>query len=223
MKTVLLSTFCVFFASSVAIAENVWPPYWAGWARTAHAEWDTWTVDVSGYSSPDVWSSNPSLPFNPYAFFAGASVLEEFEGRTNVVELTGDLEVQFWLDNFEGGESKEVQIQITYYVDQDLDPQVFPGWYLPGGEEVVASELVDSTTHADGWVTDLWTITIEPNPSDEWFALFALDRDTNLQPFYPARVDQVVIDTWCVPEPSAMVLLAMGVLCAACRRRAVQA
>ena len=48
-----------------------------------------------------------------------------------------------------------------------------------------------------------------PNPSEEWFALYARD-DSGSTPWYPTYIDQVVIDTWCVPEPTSLALLSIG-------------
>ena len=63
--------------------------------------------------------------------------------------------------------------------------------------EVVQSTVVDAL-----YYHEVIRITLEPNPPEEWIAI--LPRDCTLY------IDEIVVDTICVPEPATMVLLGLG-------------
>jgi len=70
-------------------------------------------------------------------------------------------------------------------------------------------------TDPPGWVTAAYEFTIEPNPL--WEEIY-LKFEFSPNPTPAAYVDQVVIDTWCIPEPATLGLLFVGGL-ALVRRR----
>ena len=216
-KKTLMVIVCVLFAGSFVLADDVFPPTWRGQDRTVYAHWDNWDDDPASVA-PDSFSTNPVLPDDPYAVLSGADVIpDDFMGRSGVIEMFEDFGVEFWLPNYDANPTKQVQIQITYWLDNN-NVQVIPGWYLPGGESVVYSTLAHYASHPDGWITEVWGLIIEPNPSEEWFSLFATDRDLG-DPWYPAYIDQVVIDTQCIPEPITLTLFMVGGLTLNLRRR----
>jgi hypothetical protein len=165
---------------------------------------------------PDSWNSNPGLsnPPNAYAY-NGTSLLSEFQGRTNVIELTGDRQIDFWLPNFyqdPPNPYKEVQIQVTYFATSgsqysSVDASAFP--YLA---EVSEPVFINEYYHGDGWYTDVWDLQIQPNPPSEFIYVNFTNGLLGQQPLYPAYLDQVVIDTICVPEPATICLLGLGAL-----------
>jgi hypothetical protein len=68
---------------------------------------------------------------------------------------------------------------------------------------------VEELPLADGWTETTYTWRIEPNPPDEFFTIGGT-----------INVDELVIDTWCIPEPAALSLLALGSMVLLRRRRA---
>ncbi len=64
-------------------------------------------------------------------------------------------------------------------------------------------DTVRTNPDADGWVTEVLKFRLEPNPPWEILTMGEFIS-------YPAYVDQVVIDTICIPEPGTLVLLAVG-------------
>ncbi|MHC4060649.1 MAG: PEP-CTERM sorting domain-containing protein [Planctomycetota bacterium] len=51
----------------------------------------------------------------------------------------------------------------------------------------------------DGWVSSLFMIDIWPNPSEEWISIKG-----------DIMVDELAIDTYCIPEPVTILLLGCG-------------
>ncbi|MEN6357246.1 MAG: PEP-CTERM sorting domain-containing protein [Armatimonadota bacterium] len=80
---------------------------------------------------------------------------------------------------------------------------------LPGNETVRPFDLVSETSDPVYSLSD-WVI--EPNP---YWEQISLGKTAN------TIIDRIIIDTWCVPEPSSIIVLAggLGTLLAFRRRR----
>ncbi|MDD5327946.1 MAG: PEP-CTERM sorting domain-containing protein [Phycisphaerae bacterium] len=205
----------IFIAPGPATADFVMPP-WAGQDGTVYAEWNDWT----GFPSPmppDFWESYPDeLQSSPAAYaFGTSSLLTSYAGRNNVIQLNEDNGLIFDIPNFGPNEHKEVWIQVTYYpAMQGQSP-----WFDIGTtteSDVNGPFFIDSVEFG-GWVTDIWSLQIWPNPEREEIALnFSIALTglgaTALDIPYPAYIDQVAVDTWCIPEPTTIFLLGLGTL-----------
>lgn len=228
MRRAIAAVACVLLAGGVAGGEDVSAPTWRGEDKTLYAKWDTWGADWDQYvvvtEEPDEWSSNPSLTEAPYYYLDpdGGTIWQAADGRNDILQVSDDGMFWLYLPNFPGGPLKEVQVQVTYYTDDNWNPVVIP-YVVPSTGELKALSLVDFVEHADGWVTDIWSASLEPNPGYEYIDFYAVDYATTQQKWYPAYIDQVVVDTQCVPEPAALALLAAGALAALLRRRRVPA
>lgn len=75
--------------------------------------------------------------------------------------------------------------------------------------EYAAVPTVTSPPDANGWVTSAYDFQFQPNPWNEKIELKFNDT---------AFIDQVVIDTICIPEPATL-LLGLGCLVLARGRR----
>jgi hypothetical protein len=210
-KLTTICLVCVLSTASIVLADNIIPPSWRGQPGTVTAEWDNW----EGYSYmmyPDAWTSNPQLSSTPNAHaYNGASLLPTFNGRTNVIELTGDRQIDFWLPNFDNKNPyKDVWIQVTYFATPNqwssVDASVFPY-----SAEISEPVLITEYPHGDGWFTDVWNLQIYPNPASEFIYVNFTNGLYGIEPSYPAYLDQVVIDTIC-PEPTTICLLGLGAL-----------
>ncbi|GAG25684.1 unnamed protein product, partial [marine sediment metagenome] len=141
--------------------------------------------------------------------------LEQF-GRDWVVEVHIDDDLIFHLDNYDiANEEKWVRVQITYW-PQAAPPSGFNVWTDQGGPVPVPAAEAGSYDHTDGWVTKAYDFILEPNP--DWEDI-GLKFEFSPNPMPSAYVDQVVIDTWCVPEPGTLGLLLLGGLALLNRRR----
>lgn len=226
MKKVLPVLLCISFVAGFAYADDLRAPDWRGDPRTVMAEWDSWTSIMVQASLPDYWSSNPGGITTPTATAKpGTGLIGNWGGRDDVLSLQVDDGLIFDLENFPGGDHKIVRIQITHALTSWIpgDASVFfdvwawkDGLLLEGYEgNIIAPTLIErieQVTFVDPvpgqWVTDVFEFEIWPNPDREEIGLKL--RDGQGEGCYPWYVDQVVIDTICIPEPMTMVLLGLG-------------
>jgi hypothetical protein len=211
----LLTTYAIagfiFSAAAPALADDVLPPPWIGENRTVYAAWGDWT-DFPGPMLPDYWGSVPEGPGDPLSLDVAEDpvLLSEYEGRYNVIQLNQDDELFFGLPNFEDGLYKEVWIQVTYYLTTQ---ELYPLFDIYTQEPATMADVIfeDIVEWNDGWVTEAWSFQIRPNPIAEEISLdFSLGQGQGQA--YPVYVDQVVIDTMCIPEPATICLLGLGAL-----------
>lgn len=152
----------------------------------------------------------------------------------------------FW-DPGDPGPEKLVRMQITYmwsplceheYLDVEvwldvwaydnyMPPTPLPGW----NDRLIVPTLVDRFFTGDegtaGWRTDVLEFTIDPNPMWEEIGI-KMRRyfpETGYAGYYGwteigGWIDQIVVDTKCLPEPASLSLLACGGLLVLRRRRA---
>jgi hypothetical protein len=218
-KLITICLLCVLSTASIVLADNIFPPSWRGLPGTLTAEWDSW--EGSSFKMyPDDWTSNPKLSYTPNAYlWDGANFLSEFEGRDNVIELLGDRQIDFWLPNFDNqNPCKDVWIQVTYFATPSTQRSSIDVSVYPYSAEISEPVLINEYSHGDGWFTDVWNLQIYPNPLSEFIYVNFFDTITG-GPSYAAYIDQVVIDTYCIPEPATICLLSFGALSLIRRRK----
>jgi hypothetical protein len=196
--------------TATSYADVFLPPSWEGQERTTHQVWEFSTGDRDPVADEYIG------PFDPRpASIRSASWRSLWEGREGVWEFSGIMEVP--IVNFpEPLPEKIVWIQLTWMPNLGGSPAVpnVEAWPLTAdgqiaGDSVAAEVVFEQPVDQGPWMHTAYEIRLRPNPEMEMVKIN--------QWIY---VDQVVIDTWCVPEPGAMaILLVGGVIAIRGRRR----
>jgi hypothetical protein len=186
-------------ASLTGLAADVAEPGWRGQSNTTLQAWNFSTANNPGLITLDQ---------NPY----GTPVAEVLvpntktywmasnNGHEGVWRIYGDDYLLLYLPNnpqTSPNSYKDIWLQITYSagsIDRKPQIQTLPAY---ASLEVVQSTVIDSL-----YYHDVFHIRLEPNPPEEWIAI--LPRDCTVY------IDEIVVDTICVPEPTTIFLLGFG-------------
>ena len=213
-----ISLIIILLAGSAtsALADDLTPPPWD--RSHPRATVQEWVFDTIGngpildggfeyweYLAPDgALSDNPQgVPNLKVWPGQGQEYYPELDGRLGVWPLSGTIEVE--IPNFpELLDEKRIWVQLTW------EPQA-PGnvptvWETIYG--VDATHIGTDTMLGGLWVHSVYEIVLPENPP---FEIVRIDGGIN--------VDQLVIDTLCIPEPATLGLLLVGGLAMLRRRR----
>jgi hypothetical protein len=218
MKAISFSLVVIFLVgfSGLAVADDLVPPPWdRAHPRATVQEWDFLTIGLGPIEGPvgfEHWqydAPDGTLSDNPM----GDAVLRvwpgtgqyywpELDGRDGVWPLSGTIEVE--VPNFpELLEEKIIWIQLTW---QPQAPGNVPTvWETTYDIDAV---LVSEDILEGFWTHSVYEIILPENPQ---FEIVRIDGGID--------VDQLVIDTLCIPEPATLGLLGMGALALIRRKR----
>lgn len=195
-------TMYVLLLSSLSLptlaALDLNPPDWRGHERSTYQYWD-FSTDNQTPEPEDYKGAFQPLPAEVYP--SSGSWNDELEGHTGVFPLSGDIYVPVY--NFsEPLNEKIIWIQLTWLSKgwtplveakaDSLDIQtVIPEW--------TTGFLIDEQVLNDGWTHSTFKVILRPNPSQELIHIYG-----------SIYIDDLVVDTLCIPEPATLVLMAMG-------------
>ncbi len=206
MKNVLMALAIVALIAPAALADDLIPPPWERYTEgTTYQEWDTWeTVGPATYVADDYYN-----PYGiPWAYDYEDGEVWDYLGRNALVMDNGD-PLEIYIDNT--GDSspdtwKDIYLQIVWHWDGT--PSI-PELYTPGTGWTVA--ITDEFQLEGDWWYTRYHFHIEPNPDYEEIDIWPADG-------WNLVIDQIVVDTICLPEPATLSLLGFGAL-ALIRRR----
>ena len=230
-RTLLLLGVVVLLSGSLAGADDINAPSWRGLPGTSWAQWEfetEWTT-FPAHPAPDDGHfpfGDPTIDVTPGAGAGWFDYIRDPFTQEILYDpcepsghgwynLSGEIEVRMEntnnLDNH-----KEVWIQLTW------QPQA------PGNRPIL--EVWDDINGTTGEFTNTLIPPVQlfedpVNDAEVWYSLYHVDRQV-CPPFEYIKirgginVDELVIDTWCLPEPTTMGLLTLGVLALVRRRRA---
>lgn len=209
--------------AAVGLADDAFPPSWRGSPNSIVSGWDFWGAPGPGpgLSTPGFYSANPDIlpDLKAWAQWDSQTLVQaSLFGRTSVLEVGfagASSDIGFAVRNYAGFDQTYARIQITYWPDGSA-PMSFGSGELPGDPpwqfpDTFPASVTNTIVHPDGWVTSSYDWILDPGPAITGIGVTFTG--------YPAYIDQVWVDTWAVPAPGSVALIALGGVLAVRRRR----
>lgn len=178
-----------------ALAEDLYPPPWRGDPRSTYQRWEFGDANLNPL--PDE-SLSPFTPL-PAEVTPAGDWLDYWQSHNGVWPLSGEIVIP--IHNFpEPLPEKRIWVQITWNPQPTFQDVLVEGWTDPG--VLAGAEVVNTIDLGEQypWTHTTFEIILQPNPEIEYIRI---DGDI--------WIDEVVIDTICIPEPGTMALLGLGV------------
>lgn len=183
--------------SSTASAHDVVVP---DWRYSSGSTYQKWEFDL------DVYQPGPDDVNNPYGT-PSLRVTSNGGWVTPGAWYLGEIDALIPNSDVSNPE-KWIQIQLTWQ-PADNDPFLLGDPFVAVGPfDNMTMSRHDDDKSVPGWILSKYNITISPNPLEEWIAIKG-----------DILVDQLVIDTICVPEPATICLFGLGMLTLLKKRR----
>ncbi|MCK4660574.1 MAG: PEP-CTERM sorting domain-containing protein [Phycisphaerae bacterium] len=208
MKRLILATLVVSLASpTAASADDLIPPAWRGEPGSTYQAWTFDTEPTSGILYPEVDDNEFGSPAILDSYWPDDSDwLALHDGRPGVWNPYWEFYVE--LPNDDAAlPLKDIYIQITWNEYDEEGANVgrpAPSVYWPSGEYTNSVELDVEYPLESNWMYSRWHVRIWPNPDSESIEVIS-DNGWN-----ELVIDQIVVDTICIPEPATLVLLGLG-------------
>ena len=201
-KMIVLAIGVGLAASAAVLADDLNPPPWRGQDGTTYAQWEFMTENPGPL---------PDMGDNPYGDTTmtvytgvGQEWWDVWGGRDGVWPLSGLIEIEI-PNRPEPLPYKEIWVQVTWAA-QTPGGMPYLSETISGEAMTVAGDIELEPTlelpPADGlWHHTTYTVRLYPNPDFEIIRLGG-----------SIMVDELVIDTICIPEPMTLSLVGLGAL-----------
>ncbi|MCC7389601.1 MAG: hypothetical protein IT431_12625 [Phycisphaerales bacterium] len=197
-------------AVPAVLADDLTPPSWRGDAGTTFQHWG---FDQPGGGPPDAGFNNPyGMPLFAPSNGATWDPIDPSGQRTGTYMITFDQTLNFEIPNHgQHGAQKELWLQYVYTTIDGIGPTSSVMDYSNGSNFTLISS--SPTDLGGGLYHQLDIYSYADCPPGE---LVTLSPGTLMS---PAWIDQVVIDTRCIPAPATLGLIGAAGLIGARRRR----
>jgi hypothetical protein len=212
---ILAIALTVILAAAVCASATIFPPpSWRGEEGTTFQQWSFSEEDYGPVQPDEIpeearWVNEFGTP-KLYVNSSGWSdYVDGHQGVWTFMGRMGGVDIHI-PNNKEPQPVKEMWIELTWKaagISELLPDRPFVNVWA----DHFRVDLMDETIPDDEeWISTLFKVNIWPNPPGEWITI---NGDILL--------DQVIIDTYCIPEPATLGLLSAGALLAFRRRRSV--
>jgi hypothetical protein len=199
-------TLCLLLSYGSLWAEDLNGPRWErGGEGTTFQRWEFGDGSLS--PPPEEGFYNPlaqPLMTMPDTW-PNSTYLASYADMSGVWRLENPDDIYVTIQNYEDNPFKYIWIQITYAAQEGAVPIVLTN---PEYTDMVIS---DPILFGDHWYIT-YDITLEPNPPSEIIVIQPAGCTT--------YIDEIVIDTICIPEPATVLMLGLGGLALLRKRRA---
>ncbi len=203
MKRILfaLVVVCVSLSATCAFGDDLYPPPWRGQPGTTYQQWQFLTADQAAV--PDVVNNPYGAPSAQVWPGTGQWWWPVWGGRVGVWPLSGAIEL-YIPNRPNGGEYKDIWLQLTWAKQAYASVPIVST--LPQGSVELISEIDIGPTNEPppagaNWWHSTYNIRIYPNPD---FETIRIDGTI--------MVDQIVVDTICIPEPGSLAAMFAGLV-----------
>ena len=171
------------------------------WRGNEGSTWQQW--DFSSNST----SPSPDAGHNPYGDpIMTINPIGSWIDPPGAWPLSGEIDI-FIPNRPETAERKEIWLQLTWQAGSNQTPTL-PDEPWVAVTPFSSMQMSRKDTVLNGWTQSLFEIAICPNPPYEWITVKG-----------DIIVDQLMVDTICIPEPATIFLLGMGGLITVRRTR----
>lgn len=203
----------ILFVAIAARAEYINPLGWEGNPYYTHQSWDFGTgqspvnadVDLNPFGEPKLGIHGLHIDW-----------LEETLGREGVWTIkNGWAQVEGIFPNEQNEHlSKEVWIQISLHTSIRGGAPIDVFFEYPPGSYVATAKESSVVPDADGWVYQTYLFELTPQPDWE---VIGLNFSVPVGDY--VAIDELVVDTRCIPEAATLSLLSLGGLMLQKRRQ----
>lgn len=194
-RWILATVVLLVAVGASAFADDINPPWWRNLSGTTYAKWEFGTPDTK--PAPDAVVNPNGTP--TLEVFPGHAWLQEYNGRFGVWPFSGLVVID--IPNYPPGNPyKLIWVQITWTSESPYaEPVVDELLYKQRGELVQRVQVPPIGGNVTWW-HDTYAIKIIPNPPRELLRIQG-----------SIWADEIVVDTYCVPEPGGVLAILTGI------------